>query len=167
MSFCLNDYLKNFPGYKDISNDDLKQIHERFHCLVDIARAKGRIHPDAVGAIMGWNLIYRSIESFTEESQLQLVIPEIKESNNFDKGTTNQSGATILISSEVQQQLKDKQLQKINHQIQKLERVKERQRLTEANAVKTKYQLLKFMKNYAQNIKMKVMQIQIQHGKTQ
>ena len=56
----------------------MKQIHEKFHFLVDIARAEGRIHPDAVGAILGWNLIDRGIRSLTEESQLRLVISEIK-----------------------------------------------------------------------------------------
>ncbi len=52
MPFCLNNWLKNFPGYKDVSDDDLKCIHDRFHLLVHVARAQGRVHPDYVGEII-------------------------------------------------------------------------------------------------------------------
>ena len=138
MPFCLDNWLKNFPGYSDIDNDDLKCIHDRFHLLVRVAAAKGRVHPDFVGEIMGWHLIDRSKESISESGQLQLVANEMNEIMTFEKGPSNQSTATILTHQHVQKLLKEGELKKLNERRMKLQKEVEKENALAGEKVKAK-----------------------------
>ena len=138
MPFGVADFLKNFPGYNDINDDDLKCIHDRFHLLVKVATAKGRVHPDFVGEIIGWNLIDRSKESISESSQLQLVENEIKETAIFERGPSNQGTATILTHQHVQKLLKEGELKKLNERRIKIQKEVEKENALAAEKVKAK-----------------------------
>ena len=100
----------------------MKCIHDRFHLLVHVAAAQGKVHSDFVGEIMGWNLIDRSKEFISESGQLQLVEKKINETITFEKGPANQTTATILTHQHVQKLLKEGELKKLNERRMKLQK---------------------------------------------
>jgi hypothetical protein len=124
-NFNIDSFLKHWPAYNLLKEDELKFIEKIFPTLVKIARSQGIIHKEAHLSIMDKIIYGKHIEGLSDLAIHILAMNEMKKPIS-ERNVVNW-GTTIVTNDGFLKQQRQKLLEKIAVEDEKVEKAKEKE----------------------------------------